>query len=80
MTTTTYTADRTALLIVDPYNDFHEQGRVSCTRLSINKDEAGFFSSLSIWWRSIDLSEAGGSSKEFAGHDITLEARTCRER
>ena len=22
MTTTTYTADRTALLIVDPYNDF----------------------------------------------------------
>jgi len=26
MTTTTYTADRTALLIVDPYNDFMSKG------------------------------------------------------
>ena len=26
MTTTTYTADRTALLIVDPYNDFMREG------------------------------------------------------
>jgi len=26
MTTTTYAADRTALLIVDPYNDFMSEG------------------------------------------------------
>jgi nicotinamidase-related amidase len=26
MTTTTYVADRTALLIVDPYNDFMSEG------------------------------------------------------
>jgi hypothetical protein len=26
MTTTAYTADRTALLIVDPYNDFMSKG------------------------------------------------------
>jgi len=26
MTTTIYTADRTALLIVDPYNDFMSEG------------------------------------------------------
>ena len=26
MTTTTYMADRTALLIVDPYNDFMSEG------------------------------------------------------
>ena len=72
MTTTTYTADETTVLIMSKGGKLYEA--------IDNKDEAGFFSSLSIWWRSIDLSEAGGSSKEFAGHDITLEARTCRER
>ena len=32
MTTTTYAADRTALLIVDPYNDFMSEA-ASSTRL-----------------------------------------------
>ena len=31
MTTTTYAADRTALLIVDPYNDFMSEGSIIAT-------------------------------------------------
>jgi hypothetical protein len=47
---------------------------------SFDQDADVFPPSFSLWRRSTDLWEAGGSSKEFAGHGITLEARICRER
>lgn len=43
MTTTTYTADETTVLIMS-------KGGKLCEAID-NKDEAGFFSSLSIWRR-----------------------------
>jgi hypothetical protein len=45
MTTTTYTADRTALLIVDPYNDFMAESAfrmlraVCCLRPPSSQDQ-----------------------------------------
>ena len=35
MTTTTYTADRSALLIVDPYNDFMSEGGITAAGASL---------------------------------------------
>jgi hypothetical protein len=49
MTTTTYAADRTALLIGDPYNDFMSEGgkmrpppstKKACTRRTRSMDRA----------------------------------------
>jgi hypothetical protein len=37
---------------------------------SFDQDADGFPPRFSLWCRSTDLSEAGGSSKEFAGHGI----------
>src|SRR5258708_6866386 len=46
MTTTTYTADQTALLIVDPYNDFMSEGGKYYERTKETADAAGFYANM----------------------------------
>jgi len=43
MTTTTYTVDRTALLIVDPYNDFMSAGGKLYEATKETADAVGFY-------------------------------------
>jgi nicotinamidase-related amidase len=46
MTTTTYAADRTALLIVDPYNDFMSEGGKFYERTKETAEAAGFYANM----------------------------------
>jgi nicotinamidase-related amidase len=46
MTTTTYPADRTALLIVDPYNDFMTEGGKLYNAIKETADASGLFANL----------------------------------
>jgi nicotinamidase-related amidase len=46
MTTTTYTADRTVLLIVDPYNDFMSKGGKLYEAIRETAEAVGFFDNM----------------------------------
>jgi nicotinamidase-related amidase len=46
MTTTTYAADRTALLIVDPYNDFMSEGGKLYDRTRETAQAVGFYDNM----------------------------------
>src|SRR5208282_6637994 len=46
MTTNTYAADRTALLIVDPYNDFMSEGGKLYNAIKETADASGMFGNL----------------------------------
>jgi len=46
MTTTTYPADRTALLIVDPYNDFMSQGGKFYEATRETAEAVGFYDNM----------------------------------
>jgi len=46
MTATTYAADRTALLIVDPYNDFMSEGGKLFNAIRETADASGMFGNL----------------------------------
>jgi hypothetical protein len=46
MTTNTYAADRTALLIVDPYNDFMSEGGKLYDAIKETADASGMFGNL----------------------------------
>jgi Isochorismatase family len=46
MTTNTYTAEYTALLIVDPYNDFMSEGGKLYTAIKETADASGMFANL----------------------------------
>jgi len=49
MATTTYTADRTALLIVDPYNDFMSEGGSSTRRRGRRPKRSAFTTTCASW-------------------------------
>ena len=46
MPTTTYAADRTALLIIDPYNDFMSEGGKRYNAIKDTADASGMFGNL----------------------------------
>ena len=46
MSTTTYASDRTALLIVDPYNDFMSEGGKLYEAIKPTADASGMFDNL----------------------------------
>src|SRR2546428_333279 len=46
MTTTTYIADRTALLIVDPYNDFMSEGGKFFERTKETAEAVGYYANM----------------------------------
>jgi len=46
MTTSTYAADRTALLVVDPYNDFMSEGGKLFNAIKATADASGMFGNL----------------------------------
>lgn len=46
MTTTTYAADRTALLIIDPYNDFMSEGGKLYERTKETAEAVGFYDNM----------------------------------
>ncbi len=46
MTTTTYAPDRTALLIVDPYNDFMSEGGKLFERTRETAEAVGFYENM----------------------------------
>src|SRR5262245_37469985 len=46
MTATTYERERTALLIVDPYNDFMSEGGKLYNRVKETAQEVGFFENM----------------------------------
>src|SRR5258706_13681602 len=46
MTTTTYTADRSALLIVDPYNDFMSEGGKLYEATKETSEAVGFYDNM----------------------------------
>src|SRR5271167_249956 len=46
MTTNTYAADRTALLIVDPYNDFMTEGGKLYNAIKPTADASGMFANM----------------------------------
>ncbi len=46
MTTTTYAADRTALLIVDPYNDFMSEGGKLYEATKETAEAVGFYDNM----------------------------------
>jgi len=64
MTADTYAADRTALLIVDPYNDFMSEGGKLYNAIRETADASGMFDNL----RGVDgilLAEAlAGSARQ----------------
>ena len=73
MTTTTYAADRTALLIVDPYNDFMSEGGKFYEATRATAEAVGFYDNMRKLIRAIEPRASRSSSRRItAGEKATM--------